>query len=284
MHTFHRFFSPPRKSCLTRSIALALAEDGRDLTSEALFSPGEQLTARIICKAPGIICGLPIILLILQQLHGEVEIELAGLDGQECFCGQAIAKINGDAALLLKAERVILNYICHLSGIATYTHKFCKLLQDSGTSILDTRKTLPGLRYPEKYAVLVGGGKNHRMNLEEMLMLKDNHIDRAGNITNAVNLLRRKYPDCPPLEVECRTEKEVHEAVNCNVERIMLDNMTPKDLIRILPYIPEGIETEISGGISLDNLEQFSGLGADYISIGGLTHSAPALDLSMIIE
>lgn len=284
MHIFNHFFSPPRISYLKQSIALALAEDGRDLTSEALFSPGEQLTARIICKAPGVICGLPIISLILQQLQGDVEIEFTGREGQECSCGHSMVRITGDATLLLKAERVILNYICHLSGIATYTHEFCKILRDSGTSILDTRKTLPGLRYPEKYAVLVGGGKNHRMNLEEMLMLKDNHIDRAGNITNAVNLLRQKYPECPPLEVECRTEREVYEAVKCKVDRIMLDNMTPKDLVRILPYIPDTIETEISGGISLYNLELFSGLGANYISIGSLTHSAPALDLSMIIE
>ncbi len=209
--------------------------------------------------------------------------------------GTVAAKISGPAHLVLKAERVILNFITHLSGIAKLTRTYVQALEGGNTRLLDTRKTLPGLRYPEKYAVTVGGGLNHRKNLEEMLMLKDNHIDASGGITRAVSLLRQAYDPCPPIEVECRNLDEVREAVSLGVERIMLDNMLSAPPFRedsfhllqeALKLIPEGIESELSGGIGLESLPLIAALrpGPDFVSVGRLTHSAPSSDFSMIID
>jgi len=165
--------------------------------------------------------------------------------------------------------------------VATATASYAQKLSGTRTRLLDTRKTLPGLRYPEKYAVRVGGGCNHRMNLSEMLMLKDNHIDRAGSITQAVGLLRVAYDRCPPIEVECRTLAEVREAAGLGVERIMLDNMDLKTMAEALRMVPPTTETEVSGGVNMESIESIARLGPDFISVGALTHSAPALDLSM---
>ncbi|MDL2317161.1 carboxylating nicotinate-nucleotide diphosphorylase, partial [Desulfovibrio sp. OttesenSCG-928-A18] len=216
-----------------------------------------------------------------------------------------VARMEGSARILLRAERVILNFITHLSGVANLVRRYVKALEGSATRLLDTRKTLPGLRYPEKYAVLVGGGCNHRKDLGELLMLKDNHIDAAGGIAPAVQRLRAAYGDSLPIEVECRTIDEVRAAVSCAVERIMLDNMTPvaqKDaggrvifdpagqdaLLRALALVPPSIEVEISGGVNLENIGALARLPSqrqpDFISVGRLTHSAPAADFSMRIS
>jgi nicotinate-nucleotide pyrophosphorylase (carboxylating) len=185
----------------------------------------------------------------------------------------------------------MLNFITHISGIANLTARYVKELEGSGTRLLDTRKTLPGLRYPEKYGVLVGGGVNHRFSLEDMLMLKDNHIDAAGGITPAVARLRETCANELPIEVECRGLEEVREAVACGVRRVMLDNMTGNgdgsDLVQALALIPEHIEVEISGGVSLENIAALAvpdlPRKPDFISVGRLTHSAPAADFSMRI-
>lgn len=281
---FDTFFQGQALDMLLQGIDLALEEDGSDLTSEAVFSSQEILQATLVAKASGIIAGLPFIGLILEgagPAGHEAEIDLLVDEGSRVVSEQEICHLRGSATLLLKAERVILNYLTHLSGIATLTDSFVRALSGSHTQLLDTRKTLPGLRYPEKYAVRIGGGQNHRLNLSQMLMLKDNHIDQAGSIASAVVKLRSKYHPCPPIEVECRTRDHVQEAVAAGVERIMLDNMGQDDITACLRFIPEGIESEISGGVTLENLPGLGALGADFISVGCLTNSAPILDLSM---
>jgi nicotinate-nucleotide pyrophosphorylase (carboxylating) len=201
--------------------------------------------------------------------------------------GEKAASLEGSARLLLRCERIILNFICHLSGIANLTRRYADALAGTGVALLDTRKTLPGLRYPEKYAVLVGGGNNHRKDLAEILMLKDNHIDAAGGIRPAVEHLRAAYTPAPPIEVECRTQAEVLEAVACRVDRIMLDNMSAPAMEKALAAIPASIEAEVSGGVSLDNLGVLAQLKGprkpDFVSVGRITHSAPYADFSMII-
>lgn len=287
-HTlFDTFFQGPALDMLLQGIDLALEEDGPDLTSEALFSPRETLQATVLAKAEGVIAGLPLIPLILEGAGPsgyQADIEYLTAEGSRVLAGQDICFLRGSATLLLKAERVILNYLTHLSGIATLTHSFVQALQDTSTRLLDTRKTLPGLRYPEKYAVLIGGGQNHRLNLAQMLMLKDNHIDQAGSITAAVSRLRDRYDPCPPIEVECRTGEDVLEAVAAQVDRIMLDNMDEKGIAECLTLIPSQIESEISGGVNLESLTKLGALGANFISAGCLTNSAPVLDLSMKLK
>ncbi|MDR2892812.1 MAG: carboxylating nicotinate-nucleotide diphosphorylase [Deltaproteobacteria bacterium] len=221
--------------------------------------------------------------------------------------GDRLAIIEGSTRLLLKAERIMLNFITHMSGVATLTARYVQALEGSGVRLLDTRKTLPGLRAAEKYAVQVGGGCNHRFSLEDMLMLKDNHIDAAGSISKAVGLLRAAYAPCPPIEVECRNQAEVLEAVAAGADRIMLDNMEPEAIGEAMSVIPRSIETEVSGGVNLENIAALvrgpwvngSGQSAsgsergvscsgqalrrppDFISVGRITHSAPQVDFSI---
>lgn len=286
---FGDFFSGSAHRHLLRAVRDALLEDGADLTTNAVFPPEAKFLADIVSKEESLVAGLPIAALVLEesaaQEQGEWTLSLHVEEGALVPPGTAVASLEGGARVLLRAERVILNFLCHLSGIANLTRSYVRALEGTGIRLLDTRKTLPGLRYPEKYAVLVGGGCNHRKNLSEMLMLKDNHIDAAGGILAAVELLRLEYPPDLPIEVECRTLTEVREAVACAVNRIMFDNMTPADMRQALELVPSGIEVEISGGISLDAIGEvaaaFPGRKPDYISVGRLTHSAPAADFSM---
>jgi nicotinate-nucleotide pyrophosphorylase (carboxylating) len=279
---FDEFFHAEAKLFLLAGIRVALSEDGRDLTSQALFADSDLAIAHIVAKQDAIIAGLPLIPLIMEFAGCEFQHMLNVDEGDRVSPGAMIAAIQGPAAHLLRTERVILNYLCHLSGIATLTARYVAALEGTRTTLLDTRKTLPGLRYPEKYAVLVGGAKNHRLNLSEMLMVKDNHADRAGGIIPAVQKLREAYgADCPPIEVECRTLAEVDEAVTCRVSRIMLDNMDLAQMKTALSRVPSGIETEVSGGVDLDTIAAIGAIGPDFVSVGRITHSAPAADLSM---
>ena len=291
---FGVFFQNEALEHLERAINQAFAEDGPDLTANAVFGPADTLRAVIVTKEDALLAGLPLLSMILE--HGAA---LEGGGGGEWTLsrhveegtfvprGTAVATIEGSARLLLRCERIILNFVCHLSGIATLTRRYVKALSGTGVTLLDTRKTLPGLRYPEKYAVLVGGGRNHRKNLSEILMLKDNHIDAAGGITPAVARLRAIGSSIPPIEVECRTQAEVLEAVSCRVERIMLDNMDAPAMDAALAVIPRTIEVEVSGGISLDTLGVLARLTGErkpnFVSVGRITHSAPYADLSMLI-
>lgn len=280
-NTFDDFFQSEARMFLLATIRIALAEDASDLTSMGLFTDNDMAQAMIVAKQDTVVAGLPIIPLILEFGGEECQAHLNVDDGDRVSDGTMVAALQGPALQLLKAERVIMNFICHLSGIANLTSQYVAALKGTNTQLLDTRKTLPGLRFPEKYAVLAGGGKNHRLTLADMLMLKDNHIDRAGSITQAVNQLHTVHSPCPPIEVECRTLEEVEEASQCEIKRIMLDNMDEETVKRALEIIPDTIETEISGNVSLETIREIAALAPNYISVGKLTHSAPASDFSM---
>lgn len=289
---FQKFFHGPALEFLISAIDLALTEDGQDLTTNAVFNEQDTMRGQIRAKQDAVAVGSEMIPLILERtalfcgLEKNWTVHLYVKDGERVINGTPIAIIEGSARLILKAERIILNFITHLSGIATLTAQYVQALEGTGVTLLDTRKTLPGLRYPEKYAVLAGGAANHRCNLEDMLMLKDNHIDAAGSITQAVKALRAQYSPCPPIEVECRTLDDVYEAVAARVERIMLDNMSPDMQKEGLSLIPQDIEAEISGNITLENIRTvacYAQRRPNVISAGRITHSAPSADFSMTV-
>lgn len=286
---FSDYFQNKAQEFLLAILELALKEDGIDLTSNAIFSSVEHIHTQIIAKEQTLVSGLPVIPLIMQLCSvasDDYYWKAFVGEGTKVEAHTVIAEIIGPAQRILQAERTILNFISHVSGITTLTKKYVDALEGSGIVLLDTRKTLPGLRYPAKYAVLCGGGKNHRHNLEELLLIKDNHIDTAGSIDTAVQKLRNRYTPCPLIEVECRTITEVMEAVNCYVDRIMLDNMSIETMHTALAYIPQTIEVEISGNITLENIQRIaknSQRKPNYISVGCITKSAPAADFSLSI-
>jgi nicotinate-nucleotide pyrophosphorylase (carboxylating) len=290
--SFNDFFQGQSLTFLLRAIRTALEEDGADLTSNAVFSPAHRGQLALVAKEDSLAVGLPVIPLVMQEaeIYAQGSWNCAAKTEEGSFVrkGTTLATISGPTRLLLKAERVIINFTSHMSGVANLTASYVRALKGSRTRLLDTRKTLPGMRYPQKYAVLAGGGHNHRFSLEDMLMLKDNHIDAAGSITKAVSLLRSAYNPCPPIEVECRNNPEVAEAVSAKVNRIMLDNMDAEAIGRAMAIIPENIETEVSGGVNLENIATLvkpaaGSRGPDFISVGRLTHSAPVADFSLLV-
>ena len=285
---FGSFFQGEARDFLLWNIRLSLAEDGEDLTSRAVFAPEHRSEAVIVAKQDSLVVGLPIIPMTLAEAEayeaGEWTWKPLALEGSPVKNGDQVARIEGNTRLLFKAERVLLNYIMQLSGVANLTALYVRELEGTGSRLLDTRKTYPGLRYPQKYAVRMGGGLNHRLGLDKMLLLKDNHIDAAGSVSRAVEMARRGGPEGLGLEVECRSLDEVQEAVALKVDRLMLDNMDSQTLSRAMELIPPGIETEVSGGVGLESLSSLAGLkprGPDFISVGRLTHSAPAADFSL---
>ncbi|WP_291322211.1 carboxylating nicotinate-nucleotide diphosphorylase [Desulfonatronospira sp.] len=283
---FKIFFHSGAREHLNKLIGLALKEDGQDLTSRAVFGPEDTCTASILARQETLVVGLPLINMILDRIPGKGEVTLMVQEGSLVASQTLVAHVSGHCRKILQAERIILNFMARLSGIANLTRAYFQEIQGTGVFLLDTRKTTPGLRYLEKYAVRLGGGLNHRLDLEEMLMLKDNHIDQAGGISGAVTLLKDTYySSCPPIEVECRTLDDVREAVNTGVDRIMLDNMGIHEIRAALKDISEaGLESEISGGVSLHNIRELALLGPTYISVGALTHSAVAADFSMSMD
>lgn len=283
MDNFSTYFPPQKKPLLLNLIDLAWQEDGED-PSSLIFPSDHTSSAKLIAKAHGLIAGLPLLNLIQEKFKLFLKITLLVHEGARVKPRQVIAKIQGKTRDLLRAERIFLNFLSHLSGIATLTSKYVEKTKPYGVTLLDTRKTLPGMRYLEKYAVQVGGGKNHRLNLSEMIMLKDNHLAAFPHLQEAVKTLRTQLNPCPPIEVECGTLEEVKAAIKTQVDRIMLDNMSLKQAKECLALIPSHIETEISGNIDLNNIEAYARLKPTYISVGKLTHSAPALDLSLKIE
>ena len=288
---FTEYFTGEAHKHLMRALELALAEDGPDLTSDGIFSPDARLQALIVAKQPTLVAGLPVIPLVMNLCAArptDLNFTWHALvpEGESVASGTTVARLAGPARIILRGERVILNMISHISGVANLTRRYVEALEGTGVQLLDTRKTLPGLRYPAKYGVVAGGGRNHRRNLAEMLMIKDNHIDAAGSITLAVEALRAQYAPCPPIEVECRSLEEVQEAVTARVDRIMFDNMDAARLNDALALVPPGIETEVSGGVALDTVRTLACPGQrrpQFISVGRLTHSAPAADFSMRI-
>ena len=288
--TFELFFKNEALTHLLASIRMALDEDGTDLTTNAVFQPEAKVKASIVAKEDSIVAGASFFPLILEETTrlepGSYTAAYHHKDGDFVKKGTVILEIEGNARILMRAERIMLNFLTHLSGIANLVQAYVKELEGTGVQLLDTRKTLPGLRYPEKYAVILGGGRNHRKNLAELLMLKDNHIDAAGGITPAVTMAREKNPNTP-IEVECRTLKEVSEAAGLAIQRIMLDNMDKATMEKALDSIPDSIEVEISGNVTLETIADLATVQGkrkpNFISVGRLTHSAPAADFSMYI-
>ena len=234
-----------------------------------------------MAKADGVLCGLDIAMRVFTLLDDTFTYTVHKNDGDEVKAGDLIVEFNGKTACLLKGERTALNIIQHMSGIATATNKAVKLCEGTNASVTDTRKTLPGLRALQKYAVVCGGGKNHRYNLSDGAMLKDNHIDAGGGITNAVKILRSKLGHMVKIEVETRNFDEVKEAVEAGADIIMLDNMNNEQMSECVKFIDGRAKTEASGNITLDNIASVAKTGVDIISLGALTHSVKAFDISM---
>jgi nicotinate-nucleotide pyrophosphorylase (carboxylating) len=269
-------------------VARALLEDlgAGDVTAEAVVPVDASGRATITQKEPGVLFGLDVAAEVFRQAGaGELE-TLAGEGKWREEVPAAVARAEGPARALLAAERTALNLLCHLSGVATMTARFVREVEGSGTRILDTRKTTPGLRALEKAAVAAGGGTNHRMGLYDAILIKENHAALAGGVGEAVSIARRAQPELP-VEVECRDLDEVRQGAEAGADRLLLDNMSPAELQEAVAAarVPEGgPELEASGGITLENVAQIAATGVDYVSVGALTHSAPALDLSMTLE
>ena len=261
----------------------ALQEDitSEDITTNSVMRAPQAGEVQLICKQDGIIAGLQIFERVFQLLDDTVTVEFFCEDGDAVKSGQLMAVVRGDIRALLSGERVALNYLQRMSGIATYTHSIAKLLEGSKTKLLDTRKTTPNMRIFEKYAVKVGGGYNHRYNLSDGILLKDNHIGAAGSVTKAVQMAKEYAPFGRKIEIEVENLDMVKEAVEAGADIIMLDNMSPEMMKEAISLIDGRAETECSGNVTRENVERLLELGVDYISSGALTHSAPILDISL---
>ena len=275
------FFSDEGRRYLRRSIELALDEDGPDLTAQGLFAADAPMHAVIRAKEDTHVVGLPVIHEVFEVMGADPHVEMLVEEASTVPAMTEVVRMEGPAIVLLKAERVILNFITHLSGIANLTARYVRELEGTGVRLLDTRKTTPCLRWPEKYAVQAGGGCNHRKNLVEMLMLKDNHIDAAGGVTRAIEMARAHASFTATVEIECENLDMVREAVEAGADIIMLDNMTHDDMAAAIELIAGRATTECSGNVDASNIRALADLGVDFISSGALTHSAPILDLSL---
>ncbi|MDD6646363.1 MAG: carboxylating nicotinate-nucleotide diphosphorylase [Firmicutes bacterium] len=261
----------------------ALREDitSEDVSANSIMRHSQTGEADLICKEDGVICGLQIFQRVFELLDEETDTELYVKDGEHVKKGQLMAKVRGDIRVLLCGERTALNYLQRMSGIATYTSQVASYLEGSRTKLLDTRKTTPNNRIFEKYAVKTGGGKNHRLNLSDGVMLKDNHIGAAGSVRKAVEMAKEYAPFVRKIEVETETLDMVREAVEAGADIIMLDNMTHDQMKEAIGIIDGRAEVEVSGNVTKENIAALVDLGVDYISSGALTHSAPILDLSL---
>ena len=263
----------------------ALAEDihDGDITSRSIFLDNKPATAEVIARETMILCGLDIFQAVFKKLDTKVTFSSGKFsDGDEVFAGEIIIKVQCGVVPLLEGERSALNILQWLSGIATLTDRYVKKV--APVKVLDTRKTTPGLRVFEKYAVACGGAINHRFGLYDQVLIKDNHIEAAGGISNAVSAIRKNVSENKKIEVEVQSVEEVKEALESHVDIIMLDNMVLDTMHQCITLIDGKAKTEISGGITFDRLEEISTTGADFVSIGALTHSAPAVDISMNIK
>lgn len=264
-------------------IRMALEEDitSEDVSTNAVMPTNVKGTVDLIAKEDGVIAGMDVYARVFKLLDEDTEIEMFCHDGDEVREGDLMAKVTGDIRVLLSGERVALNYLQRMSGIATYTRSVAKLLEGSGVTLLDTRKTTPNCRVFEKYAVRVGGGCNHRYNLSDGVLLKDNHIGAAGSITKAIQMAKAYAPFVRKIEIETETLEQVAEAVEAGADIIMLDNMTPEVMKQAVALIGGRAQTECSGNITKENIARICEIGVDFVSSGALTHSAPILDISM---
>ena len=264
-------------------IRMALQEDitSEDVSTNAVMPTEVKGTVDLIAKEDGIIAGLDVYARVFQILDEKTEIDFKCKDGDEVKKGERMATVTGDIRVLLSGERVALNYLQRMSGIATYTRQVAKLLEGSKVTLLDTRKTTPNCRVFEKYAVRVGGGCNHRYNLSDGVLLKDNHIGAAGSITKAITMAKEYAPFVRKIEIEVETLEQVKEAVEAGADIIMLDNMTLEVMKQAVELIDGRAQTECSGNITKENIARIREIGVDFVSSGALTHSAPILDISM---
>ncbi len=264
-------------------ILSALKEDitSEDVTTNCVMPEAKAGEVDLICKEDGIICGLDVFARVFELLDEKTKIEFYVKDGDAVKAKQKLATVTGDIRVLLSGERTALNYLQRMSGIATYTNSVASLLKGTAIKLLDTRKTSPNNRIFEKYAVRVGGGHNHRYNLTDGVLLKDNHIGAAGGVKEAVAMAKEYAPFVRKIEVEVENLDMVKEAVEAGADIIMLDNMSPEIMKEAVDIIDKRAEIEISGNVTKENIERIKGLGVDYVSSGALTHSAPILDLSL---
>ena len=264
-------------------ILSALREDitSEDITTNSVMREYQLGEVELICKQDGVIAGLDVFKRTFELLDSKTEVTFTKKDGDTVKNGDKIGVVRGDIRVLLSGERTALNYLQRMSGIATYTRSIADLLKGSRTKLLDTRKTTPNMRVFEKYAVKVGGGSNHRYNLSDGVMLKDNHIDAAGGVKAAVEAAKEYAPFVRKIEVETENLDMVREAVEAGADIIMLDNMTPDEMAEAIRIIDGRAETECSGNMTKENIATITKLGVDYVSSGALTHSAPILDLSL---
>jgi nicotinate-nucleotide pyrophosphorylase (carboxylating) len=275
----------PDAQTLDQLVLRALAEDvgEADVTSQATVPASARAVATITQKAPGVVFGLDAAEATFMALDPDVTLERLAPEGEWAEPPLRVLRATGNARALLAAERTALNFLQHLSGIATFTARCVHAVEGTGAGILDTRKTTPGLRAHEKAAVAAAGGTNHRAGLYDMILIKENHATLAGGIGAAVAAARTSHPDFP-LEVECRTPADVDEALDAGAARLLLDNMSPDELRAVVAQVGRRARLEASGGITLETLRSYAETGVDWISVGALTHSAPALDLSLTLE
>ncbi|MDE5789035.1 MAG: carboxylating nicotinate-nucleotide diphosphorylase [Clostridia bacterium] len=271
------------KLIMDRLIKQALEEDigNEDVTTNSVMPEYKRGRVKLICKQDGVICGLNVFERVFKLLDEHTIIEIFVKDGDEVKKGQRIAMVSGDIRVLLSGERVALNFLQRMSGIATYTRRTVNLLKDCKTKLLDTRKTTPNMRVFEKYAVRCGGGNNHRYNLSDGVLLKDNHIGAAGGVKKAVEMARAYAPFVRKIEVEVENLDMCREALEAGADIIMLDNMSVEDMKKAVEMIGGRALTECSGNITLENVARVKETGVDFVSSGALTHSAPILDLSL---
>ena len=264
-------------------IRMALQEDitSEDVSTNAVMPTATKGTVDLIAKEDGVIAGLDIYARVFTILDEKTEIDFHCKDGDEVKKGELMATVTGDIRVLLSGERVALNYLQRMSGIASYTRQVAKLLEGSKVTLLDTRKTTPNCRVFEKYAVRVGGGCNHRYNLSDGVLLKDNHIGAAGSVTKAIQMAKAYAPFVRKIEIEVETLEQVKEAVEAGADIIMLDNMTPEVMKQAVELIDGRAQIECSGNITKENIQKIREIGVDFVSSGALTHSAPILDISM---
>ena len=264
-------------------ILAALKEDipWEDVSANAVVPEDARGHADLIAKADGVVAGLPVFCRTFELLDEDVQIDLHVQEGERVTAGTLLAEVTGNLRALLSGERTALNFLQRMSGIATYTRQMAQLLEGTGTTLLDTRKTTPLLRSLEKYAVSVGGGSNHRFNLSDGVLLKDNHIGAAGGVRQAIGLARAYAPFVRRIEIEVDTLDQLDEALDAGADIVMLDNMKGEALEEAVRRARGRAETEISGNVTRENLERYVALGVNYISSGALTHSAPILDVSL---
>lgn len=264
-------------------ILSALREDitSEDVSTNCVMPEAKEGQADLICKQDGVICGLDVFARVFTLLDADTKVEFYVKDGDKVTNGQLLGVVKGDIRVILSGERTALNYLQRMSGVATYTRNMVSLLEGSSIKLLDTRKTSPNNRIFEKYAVRVGNGNNHRYNLSDGVLLKDNHIGAAGSVTRAIEMAKEYAPFVRKIEIETETLSQVKEAVEAGADIIMLDNMTHEQMKEAMEIIAGRAEVEVSGNVTAESIARLTDLGVDYVSSGALTHSAPIMDLSL---